>query len=339
MTLMNQAVKNRDKTIYTVLLPTWEANPDITFEDLKPEFRADPVSAWRDLGCRPPYSAASFVNGLEPFHNVILPRRPACTQETYPVRSRRTGKPSFLSARLRFRWTNTTVPKLLSLDAGRFKNSFGVTVLHLDQSGRVVYDAFVEVHPRPNLPVGYQQVYRDVLVPLVEKLKCVAVVSDRWQNYAITDRLRDEYNLEVLELRLKYEDFTNWRDDLLSAHMGVPRPECGWDDILHIDRPEESAFDDRPAAQFLRQSIRVVDVPGKTVDKPVVGNDDVFRSAVLGHAAAGVPRIRGLLVPGDLAPKSGGAIGATSLGGSGRSPVGPGWKPSGVGVLSGSTRT
>ena len=327
MNLYNASVKARDSHTYTVMLPTWKANPDVTFKDLAPEFTADPVSAWRDLGCRPPYSAASFVNGINPFYEVTTGRLPIASQTTYVVMGRG-GRRKFVSAHLKWRGTETEIPKLLALDAGRSKNSFGLTVVHLDSQRRVHYDLCVEVHPQPGIPVGYAQVYADVICPIVKNLNCVAVVSDRWQNYKITDDLENDYKLFVEEIRLNYGNFIEWRDDLLGGRFRMPRPECKSDGILHIEKPEEIAFDDRPTAQFIRQSLRVVDVPGKTVEKPTIGNDDVFRSAVLAHAATRSPEIALLLSPGDGRRKSG-AIGALSSSTSGSSP-----RNSGIGVSS-----
>lgn len=324
MQLYNAA--ERQGSTYAMMRPTWEANPDITFEDLSDEFALDPVSAWRDYGCRPPYSAASFVNGLDPFKRCIDRKlRNAVNQNTVVVRPKtkqeaKKQKGIAVSAKLKFRWEDAEIPKIMALDAGKHKNAFAVCVAHLDTEGRLVYDAFVEVRPRHNRPVSFRRVYEKVLLPLAKRMNVKVTISDRWQQEKIVEDMADEAGTEHFNHKLIYGEFVAWRDDLLQEQIVIPRPEKTPKEILNVEGPEESAFDDCPVSQFIRQSIRVVDVPGKTVDKPSVGNDDVFRVGVLAHAGAQLPEVVEILELGNVGNRGSGAVGAVSTvsgGGSG----------------------
>lgn len=316
MQLYNAA--ERQGSTYAMMRPTWEANPDITFEDLADEFALDPATAWRDYGCRPPYSAASFVNGLDPFKRCIdRTLRNAVAQRTVVVRPKSKKEAKKLrgisvSAKLKFRWEDDSVPKIMALDAGKHKNAFAVCVAHIDSEGRLAYDAFVEVRPRHNKPVSFTRVYEKVLLPLAKRMNVVVTISDRWQQETIVEKLSEDADTEHFNHRLTYGEFQAWRDDLIHEQLVLPKPEKKVKEILHVEGPEESAFDDCPVSQFIRQSIRVVDVPGKTVDKPAVGNDDVFRTGVLAHAGAQLPEIIELLTQGEVGRKAVGGIGAVA---------------------------
>lgn len=311
------------KTMLSVKRPTWEANPDVTFEDLADEFALDPVSAWRDYGCAPPYSTASFVNGIEPFKRVIdRKHKNAVSQRTIavkPPKKRRRGSETrvAVSARLEFRWEDAVLPKIMAFDAGKMKNSFAVCVAHLDENGELSYDAFVEIRPRHNKPVSFNRVYDDVLVPLVKRMNVRVCISDRWQHEKIVGDLDENYGVIHFPHTLKYGEFQAWRDDLLQGRFTMPRPECTAKEILNVEGSEEEAFDDRPVAQFVRQSIRVVDVPGRTVDKPSIGNDDVFRVGVLAHAGVQLPEVLEILSAGDVSRRGSGGVGAVATGSGG----------------------
>lgn len=321
MQLQNAA--ERQGSTYAMMRPTWEANPDITFEDLADEFALDPTSAWRDYGCRPPYSAKSFINGLDPFKRCIdRSLRNAVNQRTVAVRPKtkreaKKMKGVAVSAKLQFRWEDAEVPKIMALDAGKHKNAFAVCVAHLDTEGKIVYDAFVEVRPRHNKPVSFTKIYERVLLPLAKRMNVVVTISDRWQQETLVESLSDDVDTTHFDHRLQYGEFLAWRDDLLQEQMVIPRPEKKVSEILKVEGPEESAFDDCPVSQFIRQSIRVVDVPGKTVDKPSVGNDDVFRTGVLAHAGCQLPEIIELLDAGNVGKRGEGGVGAVSTVGMG----------------------
>jgi len=310
MMLYNAAPKTNN--MYTMLRPTWQANPDITREDLANDFALNPVASWRDFGCRPPYSAASFVSGLKPFAAVIdKTTKAACVAVNIPIR--RANMPVGVSARLKWAWSDTTIPKIMSLDAGHIKNSFAMSVAHLDSNNRLTYDLFIEVRPRHNMPVSFRRVYQDVIVPVAKAMNVRVVTGDRWEHVRLMDDLYEDHGIEYLPIRLTYAHFTAWRDDLLRGEFKIPRPELTSDKILNIDGEEIAYFDNKPVSQFIRQCIRVVDVPGKTVDKPTTGNDDVFRTGVLCHAALGFAEVLEVLRSGDIVKRGVSAIGVRAL--------------------------
>jgi len=53
MQLYRHGKKSSSTAVYTMKCPTWEFNPNITFESLEDEFLRNPESAWRDYGATP----------------------------------------------------------------------------------------------------------------------------------------------------------------------------------------------------------------------------------------------------------------------------------------------
>ena len=267
------------------------------------------MSAWRDFGCRPPFSANAFVGRLSDFRrSVNFGRYPYATQQTRRIQLKTGG--SVMTVALKWRRLDPDTPRIMAMDAGRTLNSFALAIAHLDTNHRVCYDLFVEIQPRPNMPVSFN-LARSVMKEIVHNMGVVVAVSDRWQNYSINDMLREQLGVTVLERRLTYGDFTSWRDDLVSGKMEIPRPELPPSGLSRATSSEATWLMDKPTSTLLRQGIIVVDEPGKTVSKPTEGNDDVFRCAVLVHAASGMPEMREMLKPSDPASQLVGAIGVS----------------------------
>ena len=63
--------------------PTWEFNPELTFEDFKDEFEKDPIAAQRDFGADPPAAETPLVNDVLRFwKSVDHERKPIATFKT-----------------------------------------------------------------------------------------------------------------------------------------------------------------------------------------------------------------------------------------------------------------
>jgi intein/homing endonuclease len=316
MILRNQYKKSADS--YTILRETWNANPNLTFEFLQNEIK-DPVSLWRDFGCRPPFSESAFIAKPEYLFNAIDESYIASTrQETIFLNtSLMNDSIRVTTVNLKFRRKEYDVPKIMAFDAGREFNAFAVCIGYLNEKGKFVIDSLTEVRPRPGAHVSFSEIYKRVFEPLIENLNVIAIASDRWQNAKFIDDAQKDYPVlrnRVVECRLNYDDFQQFRDDLINGIIVIPKPEISNEEIIDIDRTEEEFFDDRPIAQFIRQSLRVVDEPGKTVSKPSVGNDDIFRAVVVAVTAIKIPEIARVMRQGKIKNRTIGAIGVATFG-------------------------
>jgi hypothetical protein len=240
-------------------------------------------------------------------------KRNAVMQKTIAVTSPAGDKRS-VALKITYAWRDNEVPKVLAFDAGHVLNAFGLAMGHVDEEGRFAYDAFVEVRPRANMSVSHTLVYKRVIKPLIEKYNVVAIASDRWQNIKMADDIQDEFRIPYLPKRLLYGDFQAWREAVYHKELTIPRPEIPLEKVIDVEQTDELFLDDRPAAQFIRQCIRVVDEPGKTVEKPSSGNDDVFRAGVVAWSAAQVPEIARLLRASRMQRNAPDGIGVNAVG-------------------------
>lgn len=325
---LRKSYSNEDDS-YTMLRETWKANPRLPYEFLIREKKHDMVSFWRDYGCRPPLSENAFVSSAEYLFDVVDRNRTSMFRQKTIVISKK-GNKRAVTLRLKKRWYDSSVPKILALDAGHKVNAFAGAIGHLDENGSFAYDALFEIRPRPSLPVAFNYSYEHVISDLISLCNVCAIASDRWQSLSILERAQDEHDLIAAPCQLKYGDFVEWREALMSGQLSIPRPELELEDIVDINRTEEEYFDDKPVSQFIRQAVRVVDEPGKTVSKPSTGNDDVFRAAVVAFTAARIPEIAKAMREARIVKSAPDGIAAFSTGSSVRA-----IQPMAIGVVSG----
>ncbi len=299
MVLYNKPTTNT----WAIKLPTWEFNPEYTFESLATEFERDPISAWRDLGARPPLSSVAFISGAKHFKQVIkMNELPAADLKTIQIRTK-TGQ-AMLTGKLKWRWVDEDVPKILALDAGKTVNSFAFCVMHLDEDDFPVYDVLGAITPQPNRPVSLQATLRRVLIPLIERMGIKVVIADRWQSMLMLESLEEDCEIATLHHTLKYGEMQVWRELLYSGNMEFPKLEMPLKEVIQPRDDVTHLFIDKPVAELVWQAVSVIDVPGKTVEKPSAGNDDLFRACVLAYTGACLPEVKEVMEGGD--PDKGG---------------------------------
>ncbi len=295
MTMYNKPTSK----MYACIYPTWEFNPEMTFEFLQPEFESDEVSAWRDFGCRPPFSVAAFMSSVDPFRKIVGKRKPFVGTEPLYVKKKRNDD-MLTTVKLKWRWEDDQVPKVMALDAGLTNNSFALSIFHLNEDMVPVCDGLVEIQPVKNRPVDFHRAYKDIMVPIIQRMNVKVLISDRWQSEKLMQDAEEDYGVLPLRFQLQYSDFTDWREATLRNEWILPRPEMEIDDIIKPTTDETAYFESKPVSKFIYQSLRVVDIPGKTVDKPSTGSDDLFRTVVLGWNATQLSDVAPLIHPGAM---------------------------------------
>lgn len=272
------------KTYYTVHLPTWKVNPDISKKDLKEYFDADAAKAWRDYGAVPPLSANAFVDSLDRWVECISDSRNAFKIEQKTVKSGPT-KRIITTGNLHWKWTDPEGPgRLLAIDIGISNNSFAFIVLHVDGDD-VVVDAVGELIPSQTAPVSITKTFKKILKPICEKLNVVAAVCDTWQSHKLMEEFED-LGITTAEVKLKYPAFVSWREDGLNAgRLIIPKPEMKLEKIKETSENYRTAFLGKPISHMLHQSVTVVDRI-KDVTKGNNNTDDLFRALVLGYHVA-----------------------------------------------------
>ena len=282
----------RSRHIFGFHTATWEFNPEITFKELEDEFNEDEVRAWRDYGAVPPFSSFSLFNDIDVFSNIVDKNKNNFGLLKKINVFTKTNK-EVLSGKIKNIEQGDKIPRVMAIDAGQKNNSFAITVGHnkicFDNEGDrflvPCYDFMGEVTPNGRLSISFTHICNDVIVPLARVMNVELIVADRWQSTKLIGDVEEKLHIEKEIFSLKYKHFVNFREDVISGNVLIPRPELGPKSLLEAgeDRYPQS-FENKPVAHFIFQCLTVQDKDGKAVIKGDNATDDIFRSTVLAHS-------------------------------------------------------
>jgi hypothetical protein len=281
MELVNKA--KISKKIFAFHRPTWEMNPNVTKEDLEDEYKKDPVAAERDYGANPPLANSPLINNIEYVEQCSVNVGNKLEQFKYKQHKNKKDEPSRYGSVILREIIN---PTILTLDAGFSNNSFACVVSSIDKTTKFVsYRTFIEIQPKPGVPLNYSLIYKHVIKPIIEKQNVKLVATDRWQNLKLLSDIEQDYNIETKQYSVKYSDMTLFKDYIIDKEVIFPR--CEWktmDEVINFNYADyPKCFAQAPVAHFFLQCVTVQDT-GHTVTKGGGLTDDLFRAAALGFA-------------------------------------------------------
>lgn len=277
------------KTTYGLQKSTFEMNPTITFEDLKDEYQKDIVTALRDYGAQPPLQSNAFITSDEKVaacfgtktNGIIV----SMSQKKYKNgQAERYGKIKGIK--------DCPYPSILGIDAGYTNNSFALVCGHNDEEGNFVTTILCEIMPLPGIPINYNLLYENIMLPIVEAQNVVLVCADRWNSLKFMSDLRSTNENLVTEIySLKYKDLWFARDYVLSGKLILPKldktvKECLEYDIENYPR----AFDGKPTEHLVLQMLTVRDTGSAVIKGDGNMTDDIFRALALAITRINEPK-------------------------------------------------
>lgn len=307
------------REIFSMKCATWDFNPLQPRENFDDRFRTNPTEAARDYACEPPIGTSTFlsdigsiINSFGSHYNTFNVKQGRARSKSGKKVTRAVLKPAGANPNLRWGC-------VLTIDVGLTNNSFAFAVStvpndfeledYLDGesdeddatfSGVPLKTIFVgEVIPQDNAPLSLISIHRDVLAKLCEQYPIVALGTDRWQNVKIQQDIEDEFEVEPIEIRLKWDDFDNFRDALYEDEIDLPRMKMDEEALMSVmieDYP--NCFLNQPTEHLAYQMLTVQEQRGKTVVKGDA-TDDMFRCIVLAHTMVNDPEINELLIIDD----------------------------------------
>lgn len=330
---------------------SWEFNPNLKESMFSEEFRIDPVMAERDYKCNPPIGVGLFFDDSKSiFPNFRKNQNNLIDVYTSVGMTKTKKKATF--GKVSIKPTNHPYASVLCVDVGLVNNSFAFSVVSVpeDYNPNNVEDEDIltpvkvlaagEVMPKDGNRLSITRIYNDCLLPLVEEFGIKYFMSDRWQNAKIASDLEDRYEVETIEYRCKWDDFTITRDLIDDKKVYLPNINLNYDDLMSVTAEQyPEVFRTKPLDHLAWQMMTVRESTNVTVLKGDLGTDDLFRTLVLGCAAMqDIDLVEVLMASGSPVTANEGVVGLvkrTAGGGSSKSQTG---SSSGDGVPLGITR-
>lgn len=269
-----------DKQVYCFHYASWEINPKIIRENMRTEMLANPAKFMRDFGALPGTGKDIFLPNIEIMDSNIDEDRTntiTAVNETFSIDVKDTEywyvKPVLQALR-----PNREYPSMLACDAGERGNGYGMVLMHLEGDTTVI-DGAISIQPRVvgegilasvHFPSAHELIFAMLKLTHIEM-----VAYDRWQSTTIIqDLLRHSQDAQKYSLR--YSDFLDFKNRYMEHNVRFPSVEVPYATLML-----ETLSDQTPVAQLLKQTRTVRDT-GRKVVKPANGDDDLFRSMVLG---------------------------------------------------------
>lgn len=280
--LTRNAVDSR--TIYGIIRPTWMMNPTITREDLNEEYNKDPVAAERDYGAEPPLSNNPFIQSQAHLDKVMEGNKGNGIVIKHYQNKTRDGFYSRYAKIVKCR--RCSQPSLLAIDAGHTNNSFACVVGRLSEDGLTKIDLYVEIMPRPGIPLNYTLIYDHIIVPLFEERNIQVLLADRWNSLKLLSDSEVYHDITAKQYSLKYSDLWNTKTAIEQQEILLPSlpKDLTVEEALLFDQDEyPRCFEYKPVEHFCLQALTVQDTGSSVIKGDGDLTDDIWRAMALAH--------------------------------------------------------
>jgi hypothetical protein len=284
MQMLRSADEN--KRIYSAHFATWEFNPE--FKNGKADFASEyatlgEVEADRNFGAIPPLTVSPWIVDPKPLLLCVRPKQdiPVVTVDF------RTEKSVFgeMTAWYEIKSLNDlTTPMILSIDNGYSNNAFALTLMSLGKNGLPYINQCLMLKPQEgSFVVNLAHMWDRLIYPLVTKANIKLVLYDRWNSLQNIQTLQNE-GRDARQYSLTPKDFELFRRKLMNQEVSYPFSEYSpkvFVDNGSADVDLVQVSTTKPGFALLLQTLTVRQV-GHRLVKPLHGDDDVFRTAMLG---------------------------------------------------------
>jgi hypothetical protein len=263
---------------------SFEINPLLDEQEIREEECAgDELKFKRDYLAIPPDAVSPFFSDKQ----LLLDRtfKPASGEvrpfEGYEIQKTEANGLAVLQPTLKGLKSDKQTLRILTIDNGERKNSFALCLSrYLPEIEGLLVEELIEVCPSSGRTVDLAWCHNEVVVKLIEHFNILYVGYDNWNSgYSFYD-LRLSHGVSAERYRMKWQDFRDFKEDLLGENIWFSAPEVTIEDILKIsDLSMRARY---PRAHLLAQIVTVNEF-GRKLVKPDFGNDDLFRTVALAH--------------------------------------------------------
>jgi hypothetical protein len=325
--------------MFYVKRETWNANPDVTEENLREQEGDSSERDFQcDFACNPPFSDDPWWDNLEMLQGICHTKEQRLwmggTQMVNDPTSRRSR---YITYKITDINMDRHTPRILTFDTGEKACSFSWCIARFDKKLDTIFVEDVgEVAPAPGQKIhfGEDGMWGCLIKRLLENFRFLHVVWDRWESSRYVADIRTKYKIRADQYSATPKDGKGLRSDMLNSKIIFPKPECSISD-LEIGNNVELAR--RPRAHLMLQCMTARN--GNYLPlKPQGGNDDTLRTVVLArtyirdnqdeyarYSWYGGGRVVGIGVGGTVMGLGGGrgrAAGGSPIIGTGGRPIG-----------------
>lgn len=271
-----------------VAFPTWGMNNDYTYDSLRAEFASMSDEAFmRDFGAEPPLAANPFLSDPKVIDKIAYGEMDQAIV-VVPILDKDRMGDGFKSVKLVSTIANKTFPRLIAFDLGFRKNALAACVFSLSPDSKPRLDFAIAVYPDKGTPVNTVHFFENFTVPLVSLFQVKHAFFDRWQSLDQIQRLKD-LGVKAQTHSLTYKDMDSVRGLILSQSVIIPKMDKSM--VEHV----KDYIDDKALSQAIpnlgMQLLTVRDL-GHRMEKPLMGDDDLFRAFCLGVVALSDQKIK-----------------------------------------------
>lgn len=296
-------------SFFSIRLPTWEFNPNITREDLNDKFLTDPIGAERDFGANPPFGDNLYLPNAADILGIITKKRNSLEVIKYKTVADSLGTKTLYPI-IKVRPNNA--PCILACDAGFSKNSFGLALLYrkqieiesIDEDEQELPSAaannadeaeeeeyqeitvccgLLEIQPKDGMPLNFPMIYQFVIKKILENFNVQLVAFDRWQSISLRQSVYQDFGIDAVQYSVNMQDFNNLKEDILSENFIVPKLEQDIQDIISLEKDLDVLVHNKPVSHLLVQMLTSKD-NGRIITKGDETSDDILRAVCLGHS-------------------------------------------------------
>ena len=254
--------KNNPK-VYTLQCPTWEMNPNITYESLADEFEKNPESTWRDYGAIPSKAIQPFFAEKEKIDRCTgneenpLVRMDVTNEDTKEVINTWWLDPKWVGLQ--------GVPYFAAGDPSFRNDAFGISVGHVDpQTNSPVIDILLRMLPRKREDRKRTEIdaslVKQFFMQVQRQCWLAKVVFDTW-NYPETVQALEAEGIQVVQNVVALGEYDQLKEKIYTAHITWP--------FYLVSMPS------RDDVEILPWELKQLERKGIKVDHPSDGSKDV----------------------------------------------------------------
>ena len=175
-----------------LITPTWEVNPNLTFESLMEECKGNLDEFWRDFGCKPSVaSALEFPNGVK-----LEGENKALIHDEIDHRYLR----------------------VMAIDPAVKHDAFGLAFGYINEDGQIIVDGAYRFTKKQDQPYINTLEIKEFIKDIVMRYNIFAVVFDTWMYPELIQWMHEELGLIIEQHIVKKYDYDRVKE-LLDQDM------------------------------------------------------------------------------------------------------------------------